>query len=365
MTVLEKIKIFIDEKILKKDTPKLLMAAEESQDFNIKEIDLSEIQNYIKNEKYTKNLNVSIVKLKPITRKTLLQNIQSRHANILNLNNEEMTLVEGLISGESFIDIMNGNVPDNKTGQAIYTETGNFEVITRKKVKDNIYANLKYKEFQKKENFEEQFEFDEDNAKYYRKITMSNVTFSERATYATREQTAYMENNAQPTDDPRAIQEYTRLTQLKYISNKDNNGLSNVLKINPYLVVIEAFVKNKAGEVVRRQAIHKIFKSKKECIVGYRPEMIMLEGFDEEQHLQMYRLLPEGVYIDNNTFKQNFEGKYTFKKVALEDIEKATEMQFSLSQDTKDILRNGLKLPDHIRIIYEAGLEQINKNKRI
>lgn len=361
MTVLDKIKKFIDEKILKKDTQKLLMAPAENQDFNIKEIDLSQIQNYLKKDKYTRSLNVTIVRLKPVTRKILLQKIQQQQSKIPNISNEEQPIVEGLISGESFIDMQNKSVPDNKVGQTIYTESGRYEIVTRKKVKDNLYSNLKYKEYQKRENFEEIYEFDEDNAKYYRKIKIGNVTFSELATYATKVQTADIENNAQPTDDPRAIQEYTRLTKLKYISSRDNNGISNALKINPYLVVIDAYVTNKAGEIVRRKTIQKIFKSKKECIVGYRPEMVMLEGFNENEKIQMFRLLQEGTYIDNNTFKQNFEGRYTFKEVSLEDIENITEMQFSLSEDTKNILRNGLKIQEHIQAIYEAGLEQINK----
>lgn len=363
MTLIEKIKIFIDEKILKKDTQKLLMAPAETQDLNIEEIDLSKIQNYIKQDKYTKSLNVTFVKLKPVTKKVLLQRIQDQHINLLNIASEEQPLTEGLMSGESFIDMQNNNVPDNKVGQIIYTESGRYEIITRKKIKENsIYSNLKYKEFQKRENFEELYEFDEDNAKYYRRIKIENVAFSEFATYATKEQAAYIEDNAQPSDDPRAVQEYTKLTKLKYISNRDNKSISTVLKINPYLVEIEACITNKAGDIVKKKAIHKIFKSKKECIVGYRPEMIMLEGFDSNQKIQMFRLLSDGSYIDNNSFKQNFEGKYTFRKVSLEEIENITEMQFSLTQDTKNILRNGMDIPAHIKKIYEIGLEQIKAN---
>lgn len=107
--------------------------------------------------------------------------------------------------------------------------------------------------------------------------------------------------------------------------------------------------------------IIKIFKSKKECIVGYRPEMILLRGIGKyENENRMFRLLPEGLYVDNESFKPNFENKYTIKKISLDDIEDLVEgMSFSLSTETKAILRNGLQIQNHIKEIYEKGIEKM------
>lgn len=76
---------------------------------------------------------------------------------------------------------------------------------------------------------------------------------------------------------------------------------------------------------------------------------------------RMFRLLPEGLYVDNNSFKSNFEGKYTIKKIDLESIEKiVTCIPFGLSTETKSILRNGLQIPNHIKTIYNTGIEKIS-----
>ena len=84
-----------------------------------------------------------------------------------------------------------------------------------------------------------------------------------------------------------------------------------------------------------------------------------VEKYDE----QMYRLLPNGEYVDNSSFKLNFEGKYTVKHVKLDEIEKNVEtIPFGLSSKTKSILRNSLKIKNYIKVIYNKGLEKIQES---
>ena len=78
MDIIEKIKNFINEKILKKDQQKLLMAPSDSEESEEDVIDLSAIQNYIKRDKYSRNLYVSFGRIKPSTKKTLLKRIDDR-----------------------------------------------------------------------------------------------------------------------------------------------------------------------------------------------------------------------------------------------------------------------------------------------
>lgn len=280
----------------------------------------------------------------------------------LNSTHDENSLLEGQISGENFISVRRRNLPINKVGQSIITDSGYIDISTRKKSKENKYSNLSYKENRKTDSFEEIFEFDQEDEKYSRKIKIGNVTYLESALYAQENDIGFMEDNAQPIDERHAVNEYARITGLAYISREEQYNISNSLRVNPYVVKIEAFRQDKNNNIIVRKAINKIYKSKKECIVGYRPEMIFLEGIGgSSENSKMFRLIQsEGVYVDNSTFKQNFEGRYAIKKVSLREIENLEkEMPFSLSQETKNLLRNGYEVPIHIKKIYENGLVQM------
>lgn len=363
MTVLEKIKIFIDEKILKKDTPKLLMAATDIYENSNQQINLTNIQNYIGQDKYTKNLAIMFARLKPLARRTLIGKLQAEQGINVIQTHGESPLVEGYISGNSFISLLRKNVPENKIWQTIVTENSCIDISARKKMKENKLSNLYYKVHVNDESFDEIYEFDEENEKYFRRVRSGNTVFFESASYASDERMSYVEEYAQPSTEKRAIDEYTRLTKLKFITNDGEHTVANVLKINPYIVTIEASIVNKDGQDIKRKTINKIFKSKKECIVGYRPEMILIE--EKSNKPQMYRLLPEGLYIDNETFKPDFEGRYTFKKMTLAELEELDEeIPFGLSEDTKKILRNGPEVPEHIKKIYQAGIIQVNNKEK-
>ena len=362
MSVIENIKKFIEEKILKKESQKLLMAPIETDESEGNTINLTRINNFIKQDKYGRNLYVLYTKLKPKVKRKLLKDVELELKGIPGQTHDENSLLEGQISGESFIDVRRKNVPMNKTGQSIMMEHGYIDIMTRKKAKDNKFVNLSYREHQKYETFEELFEYDQEDEVYNRRITINNVTYIESASYASENEIGFMEDHAQPSDDRRAIEEYGKITKLKYISRSEESNISNGLKVNPFLVKIEAYTQDKNGNVIVRKSINKIYKSKKECIVGYRPEMIFIEGIGGEDGYKMFRLIPnEGVYADNSTFKQNFEGKYSIKKVSLEEIENLVkEMPFALSADTKNILRKGYEVQPHIKKIYETGLAQIH-----
>ena len=78
MEIINKIKNFIDEKILKKNKQKLLMAPSDNDEPEENVINLSAIQNYIKHDKYNRNLYVSFGKIKPSIKKTILKGIETR-----------------------------------------------------------------------------------------------------------------------------------------------------------------------------------------------------------------------------------------------------------------------------------------------
>lgn len=78
MDIIDKIKNFIDRKILKKDQQKLLMAPSYNEESEENYINLSAIQNHIKGDKYNKNLYVSFGKIKPSTKKAILKGIETR-----------------------------------------------------------------------------------------------------------------------------------------------------------------------------------------------------------------------------------------------------------------------------------------------
>lgn len=363
MIVIDKIKQFIDTHILKKQSPKLLMAPTiDMDDDNDEEIDLTDIYAYIKQDKYKKKLSVSLAKLKPSSRKNLMNKIDTKVKGIINKTHDNMPLIEGRISAEDFISVRRKNVPINKVGQTIITESGYVDISTRKKSKENTYANLYYKEYNKGFVYEDLFEIDVKNERYSRTIKNSSIGYSEAAFYASEEDVQLIEDLAQPVGDQRAIEEYLKLTDLIYISQEEQYNIWNALKISPYIVNTEVIKYNKNGNKAFRKAVSIVYKSKKECIVGYRPVMILIEeSKDNMNKNHMYRLLNNGQYADNNSFRQNFEGKYSIKKIELADIQsKVKEIPLSLSPENKNIIRNGYDIPEHFKRIYEIGLMQIH-----
>lgn len=363
MTIIEKIREFINNHILKKQSPKLLMAPTiDIDDDNDEEIDLTDIYEYIKQDKYRKKLQVSLSKLKPSSRKNLMNMIDTKVNGIVNKTHDNIPLIEGRISAEDFISVRRKNVPINKVGQTIITESGYVDISTRKKSKENKYANLYYKEYNRGTAYKDLFEFDVKNERYSRTIKNSSISYSQVAFYANEEDVSLIEDLAQPSEDKRAIEEYLKLTKLAYISKEEQYNIWNVLKINPYLVGTEAIRYDKSGNKALHKSVSVVYRSKKECIVGYRPVIVLIEesGFNiEKKHV--YRLLENGQYADNSSFRQNFEGKYVINEVSLTDIQnKIKEIPLSLFSETKNIIRNGYNIPDHYKKIYEMGLVQIH-----
>jgi len=152
-----------------------------------------------------------------------------------------------------------------------------------------------------------------------------------------------------------------KITNLPYIANDANCCIQETLKANPYISNIQIIKNNKNDEELYKKELIKIYKSKKECIVGYKPEIILYRELNKnEENVFVYRLLAEGLYSDNSSFKSNFEGKYTIKKVSVDEIkQKIQEIPFSISNESKNILRNGLELKSYIKTIYEKGLTKI------
>lgn len=363
MTFIERIRQFINNHILKKQSPKLLMAPMMDMDDDSDEvIDLTDVYSYIKQDKYRKKLSVSLAKLKPSSRKNLMSKIDTKVKGIINRTHDNTPLIEGRISGEDFISVRRKNVPINKVGQTIITESGYIDISTRKKSKENTYANLYYKEYNKGPVYEDSFEIDVKNERYSRMIKNSSIGYSQAAYYANEEDVELIEDLAQPSEDKRAVEEYLKLTGLIYVSQEEQYNIWNALKISPYIVKTEAIKYNKSGNNTFRKAVSIVYKSKKECIVGYRPVMILIEeSKDNVYKNHMYRLLEDGQYADNNSFRQNFEGKYSIKKLNLTDIQsKVKEIPLSLSSENKNIIRNGYDIPEHFKRIYETGLMQIH-----
>lgn len=369
MAIFEKIKQIFRQGIFNKNQPKLLMPPKKVLTENDEVIDFDEIKDYLEIDKYKKNLYVSIFELTTSIRKKLIKKIDEYMLGKIGETYDNFTLVEGKISGQDFICVRKIDVADERYGQTIITDNGYIDISTRKSKKRNKqekqYEELYYKELIKDKSVEELYEYGKESEKYYRRIKKSNIVFIEFAMYGNNEKASYMEQLAQPSSNQKEIDEYSKATGLKYIGNENQHNIADILRSEPYIVYIEVQSQSKEGSKINKQSIIKVYKSKKECIVGYRPEMILLEGMGEEpEKPQMYRLLPEGLYVDNLSFKQDFEGKYSFKKVSLDDItKKVTGITFDLSSEAKNILRNGLSIPNHVKVIYDIGIEQIKRNK--
>ena len=359
----EKIKRFLDEKVFHRKSQKLLMSGEFNKEKN--KLNLNEIFDYMENEKYTKDFAVTFIGIAPKIRRKLMQKLENNERGSIINTHDSFPIVEGVFAKEHFISVRRKNVKINKIGQTIVTENSYIDISTRKSYSnENIYNNLSYKEYKKSENLEEKFEFDEEEESYYREIKKGDIIYIESAAYDNEEKIQEVECSAQPIHDSNTISEYLKITGLSYIANNGHNHISDILKADPYVVDIQAYKGENSENLVSKIELIKIFKSKKECIVGYRPEIIFIKKFSKEKYdEQMYRLLPDGEYVDNSSFKLNFEGKYTIKHVKIDEIEKTVEtIPFGLSSKTKSILRNSLKIKNYIKVIYNKGLEKIQES---
>lgn len=358
--IFEKIKKFLDEKIFHKNTQKLLMPGDYSSEKN--KLTLNSIYAYIESEKYVKDFNVTFVNITNKIRKKLMKKLENDENSIASTY-DSFPIIEGVFANEHFISVRRNNVKINKIGQIIVTENSCIDISTRKRyTNDNIYNDLSYKEHKKDNNVEEELLFDEEEETYYRKIKKEDITYIESASYNNKEKIELVECSAQPTHDTDSVNEYLKITGLSYIANNEQHHISDILKANPYVVDIQAYKGEANGNLIQRIELIKIFKSKKECIVGYRPEIILVKSFNMEKYDEkVYRLLPDlGEYVDNSSFKLNFEDRYTVKFVKLDDIEKDVEIiPFGLSSETKSILRNGFSIKNYIKIIYEMGIKKI------
>lgn len=369
MAIFEKIRQFLGRNIFKKNQPKLLMPPKKIMYENDEIIDFDEIKEYLEIDKYKKNLYVSIFELTASTRKKLIRKIEENMLGTIGETYDNFTLVEGKISGEEFICVRKKDTPSNRYAQTILTDSGYIDISTQKNKKrskqERQYEELYYKELMQNKAVEELYEYNKENEKYYRRIKKLNIVFTEVAMYENNEKNNYMEQLAQPSNDSRELEEYSKATGLKYIGNESQHNIADVLRSEPYIVYLEIQSQSKDSSKINKQSITKVYRSKKECIVGYRPEMILLEGMGQNpEKPQMYRLLPEGLYVDNISFKQDFEGKYSFKKVTLDEIKKnVVGINFDLTSEAKNILRNGLSIPNHVKVIYNVGIEQIKRNK--
>ncbi len=341
---------------------KLLVAPIDIDDEDDEEIDLTNIYKYLHQDKYQKELSVKIEKLKQSKRKQFMNRIDSQIKGIINTTHDNFPLIEGSVSGQDYISVRRKNVQLNKVGQTIILDNGYVDISTRKKSNENIYANLYYKRYIKGEPFEDLLEYDSKNETYSRIINGLGINYSKSVSYASEDDIAYIENEAQPSNDERAIKEYLRLTNLEYVSSDEESNIWNALKFSPYLVKIEVKKIDKNNTIVHRKAVSIVYKSKKECIVGYRPTMIYLEDSTSNgEKTRMYRLLENGTYANNNSFKLNFDGKYVIKTITLDEIQKKVrEIPLTISTNDKNILRNGYEIPNYIKQIYEIGLSQIH-----
>lgn len=357
----EKIRKFLDEKIFHRNSQKLLMPAEYEENKEEANISLDEIFSYLENEKYIKEYKVFFVDVGQKIRKKLMKKLENMEKGVIINTHDTYPLVEGRISDEYFISVRRKNVKTNKIGQTIVTDKRYIDISTRKKHNDNYYCDLVYKEFKKKLGAEDIFKLDEENEAYYRKIQKNNVIFIESASYDNDEKILEIERFAQPSRDIEEIKEYLKITKLSYISNESKCHIEEILKANPYVANIQAIKLGKNEEEISKKEMIKIFKSKKECLVGYKPEIVLYkESNDKQENIMVYRLLSDGLYADNSSFKANFEGKYTIKKVKLEEIKQIVQvLPFTLSSEAKTILRNGLEIKNYIKTIYERGIDRM------
>lgn len=362
MALMKKIKEAFKNFFSSNNNKKLLIAPIDTDDDDDEEIDLTNVNQYLHQDKYHKELSVKIEKLKQAKRKQLMSRIDSQLKGIVNTTHDNFPLIEGSVSGQDYISVRRKNVQLNKVGQTIILDNGYVDISTRKKSNENKYANLYYKRYLKGDSFEDILEYDNKNETYSRKIKGLGVSYSESISYPSESEIMYLEDQAQPYGDERAVKEYLKLTNLEFVSSEEESNIWNALKFSPYLVRIEVEKYDKSGSVVHRKAVSIVYKSKKECIVGYRPTMIYLEDSTTNgEKTRMYRLLENGVYANNNTFKLNFDGKYVIKTITLDEIQKKVkEIPLSISTNDKNVLRNGYEIPNYIKQIYEIGLSQIH-----
>ena len=178
MISFEKIKKIINEKIFHKKEQKLLtsgnMDAEKEYD---EKIDLSPIFEYIQKEKYSKDFHVAFFKLNSNVRKKLLKKLNDIEKDNSSIAYDVYPIVEGAFSQEDFISVITKDDNTNKVGQTIVTKSSYIEISTKKRYKNSNYSDLHYKEFTKRDDVENLYEYNQENESYFRKISKNRNFF--------------------------------------------------------------------------------------------------------------------------------------------------------------------------------------------
>lgn len=321
------------------------------------QMDLMNIYEYLKMEKYQKDFKVFIHEIQGKDKKKLISKIENEMGGRINWSHDGTSIVEGTISNKNFVSVRKKNVPLNKIGQTILMENGYFDVAVNKNQKDNCLSELQYKEFRKEKNIIKSEEYDYSNDLYKLQIRINDTTLYEAVEHPIIEDVNRIIKYSQISDNEAINDIYCESTGLPVIKG---NNLS-ILDGEPYIVHIEAKRTNRNLKINYSQSITKIYRSKKECIVGYKPLLIMHEIIDNTQeNVEVYRLLSDGTYIDNKTFKVDTGMECSYEKVSIENIEnRIKNIPFSLSKDTINILKKGYELPEFIKTIFMNGIEQM------
>lgn len=328
-------------------------------------LDYGKILEYVNSPQYTKDLHVSFFPISLKYRKKLIKNIELIENEDISSSYDTVPLYEGMISGRPFISLKRKSNRLNRIRQTIITEGLYIDISTKRNNKNEKYIDLQYKRIKNKDNIKDVYIIDAEEESYFRKVKKDGLIFIESASYSNEDKIIEVELLAQPSEIQNEVKEYNKITGLPYIANLNKCRISDIIKAEPFLVNICIMRDDGNINTKNRLEIIKVFKSKKECIVGYRPELILLKGFDKiNNDVSVYRLLKDGKYVDNKSFKVNFEGKYYVKKVDIKDIEHLIgDVPFSISDEAKSILRNGLEIEEYIRTIYDSGVDKIKQSE--
>ncbi|MBP3708418.1 MAG: hypothetical protein J6J36_07495 [Clostridia bacterium] len=357
MNVFDSIKHFFD-RMFNKNEIKMLPAGEQSSSIDI---DISSVIRYMDNLKYKQSYSYAIENVNKSVKRKLIARMDSEMKGNPNWLHDD-TILEGTISIYNFLAFKKRNVASNRRGVLIYSENGYFDITENKTEEKDSIIGLQYKSYEKDKQAIRVIDYDELLGSYKIQVKISGITYIESAEYAQKESLEYLERYAQPSYEGFNSQKYAEDTGLKIIlNNKKFNIRSSIRGANPYLVEIELKNQNKNTKSTSKKIITKVYRSKKECVVGYKPIMIFSEEFGGGiQTYNMYRLLEDKTYIDNQTYKLDSDNKSFFEKISLDEVRKRIgETTFSLSENTKKCLKEGLELPNHIKMIFNIAKQNI------
>lgn len=171
---------------------------------------------------------------------------------------------------------------------------------------------------------------------------------------------------AQPSD--KLLKQYSEATGLPIIIEntdrisvaelKKNTGLDekkikeDPISVWPYIVSIE--VSKQINGENQNKVIKYGFTSQKAYEQGRKPDMIYMSGIAGKTGCSgMFRLLPEGRYIDNGTFRAE-NGGYTFETKSYEEIMNlAGKMPTQLSEKAHLAATGKTVIPQKIQEIYD------------